>query len=425
MEKPDEQKTISKPVMYNGIGLHSGEEVSISLRPSGPDAGIVFQRVDLPGRPAIPARIEWVTGTDKATSIGKGGAEVMIVEHVLAAIHGLGIDNLLVQLDSSEPPVGDGSPLPFAQLLQRAGIESQGVPKDYGNILKPIQFSEDGVEIFGLPCDSLKISFLIEYDHPLLRSQFASFTINPETFVSQLAPARTYCFLDWAEELRSKNLVKGGSLENAIVIGPEGILNPTPLRFPDEFVRHKIVDLLGDLSLLGRPLRGHIFAVKSGHAKNISFVKRLRQEVALKETFDISEIEKIMPHRYPILLVDKILELEKDRVVGIKNVTINEPFFEGHFPGHPIMPGVLIVEAMAQTGGFLLLHRVEDPEGKVVYITKINWVKFRKPVRPGDQLRSELKMLKFKKGLCVMGGKAWVEDEVVAEGEFTAVVVEK
>jgi len=425
MEERDRQRTILRPVSYSGIGLHSGEELSLTFQPAQPDTGVIFQRVDLPGKPEVPARIEWVTGTSQATSIGRGGAEVMITEHVLAAIYGLGVDNLLVELDSSEPPVGDGSPLVFAQLLQKAGIASQGVPRQYKEIASPVHLIENGVALFALPSDSLRISFLIEYEHPMLRSQFASFDIDPETFLTELAPARTYCFLDWAQELRRKNLVRGGSLENAIVVGPEGILNPTPLRFPNEFVRHKVVDLLGDLALLGEPLRAHILAVKSGHAKNISFVRKLRQEVAVKEAFDISEIERIMPHRYPILLVDKILELEKDRVVGIKNVTINEPFFEGHFPGHPIMPGVLIVEAMAQAGGFLLLHKVEDPEGKVVYITKIDKVKFRRPVKPGDQLRSELKMLKYKKGLCVMEGKAWVEDELVAEGEFTAVVVER
>ena len=271
----EEQLTISRPVSYSGIGLHSGEEVTITFRPSEPDTGVSFRRVDLPGEPDIPARIEWVTGTNGATSVGREGAEVMVVEHVLSAIYGLGIDNLRVELNSSEPPVGDGSSLPFCQVLEGTGVELQGKPKCYAVISRPTEFKEDGVSVFCLPSHFLRISFLIEYDHPLLRSQYGSFTIDRETYREELAPARTFTFLRLAQELKSKGLAKGGSLENAIIIGEETILNRTPLRFQDEFVRHKIVDLLGDLALLGSPLKGHIVAFKSGHAKNISFLKKL------------------------------------------------------------------------------------------------------------------------------------------------------
>ncbi len=271
----EEQLTISRPVSYSGIGLRSGQEVTLTLRPSEPDTGVSFRRVDLPGKPDIPARLEWVTETNGATSVGREGAEVMVVEHVLSAVYGLGIDNLRVELNSSEPPVGDGSSLPFCQVLEGAGVEPQGKPKCYAVISRPTEFEQGGASLFCRPSHSLKISFLVQYDHPLLSSQYGSFIIDRETYREELAPARTFTFLRLARELKRKGLAKGGSLQNTIVIGEETILNPTPLRFQDEFVRHKIVDLLGDLALLGSPLKGHIVAFKSGHAKNISFLKRL------------------------------------------------------------------------------------------------------------------------------------------------------
>jgi len=422
------QSTLKKEVHLEGIGLHTGEKVEATLTPSPPNSGIRLRRVDLLENPEIPARLEYVENTRHRTSLGNGDAGIESVEHLLSALYGLGIDNLLVLVKGPELPILDGSFLPIVESLLKAGIEDQGVPQKELRIHSPFSYSQNGVEIIAFPDKKLKISFTIDYDHPILHSQFASFSITPEVFLKEIAPARTYGFEEWVRGLKEEGLIRGGTLENAIIVGKDGILNSTPLRFQDEFVRHKIGDLLGDLALLGGRVSAHIVAIKSGHETHIGFLRKLKEDLRMKEKsggFGIDEIMKWMPHRYPFLMVDRILELTENRVVGIKNITFNEPFFQGHFPGEPVMPGVLIIEAMAQVGGFLLLHRVEKPENKLLYFTRIDQVKFRKPVRPGDQLRSELELVRFRQGFCVMKGKGYVGDELVAEGELTAVVREK
>jgi UDP-3-O-[3-hydroxymyristoyl] N-acetylglucosamine deacetylase/3-hydroxyacyl-[acyl-carrier-protein] dehydratase len=418
------QRTIAKPSEFSGVGLHTGAKSRIEFKPAQPMTGIIFRREDLAGKPTVQADVDFVVDTSRGTTIGVGDVRVHTVEHVLAAAWCLGIDNLEIVLNCSEPPAGDGSALPFARVIREAGTQDQGVHRNVARLTSPIHYSSDNVDIIALPADDLRISFTICYNHPHLQSQYNSFAVSEDSFLEELAPARTYCFANWVQGLKEQGLAKGGSLENSIIIGDDGILNPEPLRFEDEFVRHKIVDLLGDLALLGRPIKAHIIALCSGHRPNISFVKQLKRATTADEAvLDIHEIQRILPHRYPFLLVDRILELESDRVVGIKNVTASEPFFQGHFPDHPIMPGVLIVESMAQTGGFLLLNLVEDKVNKVVYFLAIDKVRFRRPVRPGDQIRSELTMVSFRRDICKMRGKAWVGSELVCEGEFTAKVV--
>lgn len=421
------QKTIVRQTSISGIGLHTGVPTTLTFKPAPENTGIKFVRTDLTEQPEVKASIDWVIETDRGTTISSDGIKIHTVEHVLAAIVGLGIDNLVMEVTSSEPPVADGSSLPFAEALLEIGIAEQKKAKNYHFIEHPVSFTEGDTQIVAIPSDTFSISFVIHYSNSFVGSQYIHLPINSDTFINEIARARTYCFEEDVEVLKSKGLIKGGSLENAIVISEKGILNEEPLRFPDEFVRHKVIDFLGDFALLGVPAGLRIVSLKSGHRSNVKFLQLLKKALRRRETFqfDILRILDIMPHRYPFLLVDRIVELQDDRVVGIKNVTINEPFFQGHFPGHPIMPGVLIVEAMAQVGGFLLLHSVDEPDNKLVYFLGIDEVRFRKPVRPGDQLRFELNMLKFKGMICKMEGSAYVGENLVCEAKLLAKVVEK
>jgi len=436
------QKTIASEITFTGTGLHSGKQVTMKFRPAQIDCGIKFIRTDLAGNPEIvvdvtnAARSEEIS---RRTVLKVDDVSVSTVEHVLAAVVGLGIDNLIIELDGPEVAEPDGSSAPFVEILKQAGLAEQDAPKRYVEVKSPISVSKDGVELVALPHNGLRVSFTIDFPHPLIGTQYASFEVTEDIFEKQLAPARTFSLVSDVEMLKSRGLIKGGSLKNSIVVGDDGILNEEPLRFSDEFVRHKILDLIGDLALLGAPLRGHIIAVKSGHASNIQLVRKLHESFRLGNKgfsgrhvrdvppmLSIEQIQEIMPHRYPFLLVDRIVELEKGRrVVGIKNVTINEPFFAGHFPGHPIMPAVLIIEAMAQVGGVLLLSMVESPESKLVYFMAIDKAKFRKPVFPGDQIRFELEMMKLMLNSCKMKGYAYVDDKLVAEAELLSVVMDR
>ncbi|MEW6685487.1 MAG: bifunctional UDP-3-O-[3-hydroxymyristoyl] N-acetylglucosamine deacetylase/3-hydroxyacyl-ACP dehydratase [Candidatus Edwardsbacteria bacterium] len=426
------QQTIVETVIYSGMGVHSGINSTITLKPAPPHTGLIFIRSDLPQASSIPAKIEYVVGTERGTTIGIDEAKVATIEHLLAAVVALGIDNLYIEVDAEEIPFGDGSSKPFVELLQKAGKIEQDATRNFLSLDRLVTLSEDGIQLVASPHNSLRLSFTIDFHHPVLKSQYTSFEISPETFIKEIAPARTFCLENDVQRLRQQGLIKGGTLNCAIVIGEQGIVNPEPLRYPDEFVRHKIIDLLGDLALLGQPLKAHLLAIKSGHRSHIKFVRELKkvaEEIEKKKqgpVFDINAILQLMPHRYPFLLVDRILELEeKRRVVGIKNVTLNEPFFPGHFPGRPLMPGVLIIEAMAQVGGFLLLHSVENPENKLVIFMEIDKAKFRRPVVPGDQIRFELEMVKLKGRICKMTGKAYVENNLVAEAQLMAMVIEK
>lgn len=437
----NQQKTIKREVKVSGVGLHTGERANLCFRPAPADRGVRFRRIDLNGSPEIPAEIGQVMEAPRRTSLGKDRVRIHTVEHVLAAIAGLGIDNLLVEVDASEVPEIDGSSLPFVSLLQEAGIEGQGVPRRPICLRDPVWVSEEGTHLAALPCDrGLHISFTIDYNHPGLQTQYESLEMNEEIFSKEIACARTFCLENEVEMLRGQGLGKGANFENTVVVGKKGGVKGK-LRHQNEFVRHKILDLIGDLSLLGSPLQAHIVATRSGHSLNIKLVNEIkarhekeRAGVSLrgfgrpaeeqKTVMDIRAIRRILPHRYPMLLVDRIVEIEEGkRIVGIKNVTGNEDFFGGHFPNRPVMPGVLIVEAMAQTAGVLFLKK-EENRGKLAYIMSIDKVKLRKPVVPGDQLRLEVRVSKLRKRAGKVETRALVEGQLVAEGELTFSLVE-
>jgi UDP-3-O-[3-hydroxymyristoyl] N-acetylglucosamine deacetylase/3-hydroxyacyl-[acyl-carrier-protein] dehydratase len=435
------QRTIASDAAFSGIGLHGGEQATVVFKPAPANWGIRFIRTDVPERPEIRADVDNTSADDhsRRTVLRQGNVTVSTVEHVLAAAHGLGIDNLTIEINRPEPAEPDGSCAPYVEVLKRAGVVDLPEPKRYIEVKTPVGFSQGDIDLVALPYDGLKITFTVHYDHAGIGSQYASFDISQETFEREIAPARTFSLLKEVDYLRKQGLIKGGSLENSIVIGEDGVLNKEPLRFADEFVRHKILDLLGDLALLGAPLKAHVIGVRSGHNANVRLVRLIKSQWGdqakslvgkrvreVPSSLSIEEIEEIMPHRYPFLLVDRILHLEEGkRVVGIKNVTINEPFFVGHFPGHPIMPAVLIIEAMAQVGGVLLLSMVENPKTKLVYFMSIDKAKFRKPVFPGDQVRFELELLKLKMNTCKMAGKAFVGSDLVAEAELLSILVDR
>lgn len=439
----ERQLTIARPVTYSGIGLHSGNQCHMTFLPAGANTGIRFVRTDLEGQPEIAVDPDHVVGVERGTTIGVNGTEVQTIEHVMAAIAARGIDNLVIELDAGEPPVADGSSLPFWKALQEAGTSELDAMRRTYYVEEPIFFEEGDVEITLLPSDRLQVSFTIDFDHPLVRHQFESFEITPETFEREIAPARTFGFLHEIEQLKAAGLIRGGNLRNAIVIGDDKILNEDHLRFPTELVRHKILDLLGDLKVLNVDLKAHIIAHRSGHRTHLALVRILKRRIeggnggngatpqkraaaGTQVVMDASRIMDVLPHRYPFLLVDRVIELEKDRrIVGIKNVTISESFFQGHFPGHPVMPGVLIVEAMGQVGGLLLMSLVDEPEGKVVYFTGLDKVRFRHPVRPGDRLECEVVLIKRRGAFCKMHGTARVDGSIVAEAELMASVVDK
>ncbi|HAD81650.1 MAG: hypothetical protein A2273_03010 [Candidatus Edwardsbacteria bacterium RifOxyA12_full_54_48] len=430
------QKTIVGEVSFSGVGVHTGNVTKITFKPAPADSGIKFIRSDLPQAPEIPALIDYVVETARGTTLGRDVdgqlVKVHTVEHVLAAVASLEIDNLRVEMDNNEPPIGDGSSRPFLDILKKAGTVEQDAPRKYFELPRMVSIADDEVQLVANPAKDFRISFTIDFDHHLLRSQYASFAIDGEVFDKELADARTFCLARDVEMLRSQGLIKGGSLDSAVVIGEQGIENKEPLRYPDEFVRHKILDLLGDLTLLGMPIKGHVISIKSGHRSNVKLVREIKKVYDEMErqkkgpVFDINAIAGMLPHRYPFLMVDRIIDLEEGkRVVGIKNVTINEPFFPGHFPDRPVFPGVLIVEALAQTGAFMILHSVENYHQKLLYFAAIDKVRFRKPVVPGDQLRFELKMVSFKRGICKMEGQAMVDGQVVCEAEMTAAIVDR
>lgn len=460
------QRTIANPVSMSGIGLHTGTECTMTFKPAAENTGIRFVRVDLGGNPEIPAVAEHVVDVSRGTTIGIGEAKVHTVEHVLAAIMGLQIDNIIIELDGIEPPVGDGSALPYVEVLQKAGFVQQEAPKDYLVIDETVMYhnEEKQIDIVALPLDGYRITVMVDYQNPALGSQHTGLFDLEKEFVTEFAPARTFCFLSEVEALANQGLIKGGDLDNAVVIvdhnlndtelkelgqkigitenfvlGEHGILNNKQLRFKNEPVRHKLLDLMGDLALIGAPIKAQILAARPGHKANVEFAKQIRKLYQQKKlvkkfqfvkkegvVFDSNAIHRILPHRYPFLLVDKIIHLDMDKkVIGVKSVTVNEPFFVGHFPGQPIMPGVLILEAMAQTGGILLLNSFPNPEEKLVYFMQINNAKFRKPVVPGDQLFMEVELTQKKSKVVMMAARAYVNDVLVAEAEFMAGIVDK
>ncbi|HEY8484959.1 MAG TPA: UDP-3-O-acyl-N-acetylglucosamine deacetylase [Longimicrobiales bacterium] len=424
-----QQHTLAAEVTIEGTGIHTGEPAELRLRPAPPGTGIRFRRLDLEGEPEVPAALEHVVSTDRGTTLGVGEVRVHTVEHLLAAVMACEVDNLWIEISGPEVPILDGSFRPFFDRLREAGRTCQGVAARVLELDRPVQVEANGATSYvAVPADAFRVSAKIEFDHPLVGRQFASFDVTPEEFGREIAPARTFGFLKEAEALRARGLARGATIENAILLDDKGLVTGE-LRFADEFVRHKIGDVVGDLALLGRRIRGHVVAERPSHSGNLALARELQNAAAQAGTRAIVDIQKIMqylPHRFPMLLVDRIVEFEAGkRIVGIKNVTINEPFFQGHYPGHPIMPGVLIIEAMAQVGGLLLMEAVENPEEKVMYFMSLDNVKWRRPVTPGDQIRFEVEIMQIRRHVCRMRGVGYVEGQVVAEAEMMARIMDR
>ena len=432
------QRTVKGVAQIEGVGLHTGEKGVMRFLPAPVGHGVRFVRTDLAAKPEVRVRPEnahFDPGMGRRTILQQDGVQVHTMEHVLAAVAGLGIDNLIIETSTMEVPEGhDGSAAQIAGALLNAGFEDQDKPTRHIKVTKPVHWSDGKVELSAVPDSDFKISFLIDYDHPLIGVQERTITVTPESFLKEIAPARTFVLERDLELLRQSGWIKGGRLESAIVVGQDRVLNDEALRFPDEFVRHKILDLIGDLFILGGPLLGHVSAKRSGHQGHVAFIKRLKETLPLPgrrpggppEEWDTTAIMDLLPHRYPFLLVDRITSIEEGRSIeGLKNVTINEPFFQGHFPGHPVMPAVLILEAMAQVGGMLMLNSVGDPGNKLMYFMGIDGAKFRRPVVPGDQLRFKLTLLSVKRRTMKMRGEAYVDGHLVAEAELLATVVDR
>lgn len=462
------QRTLKERVSLSGVGLHTGNLSTITFCPAPENHGYSFIRVDMPGAPEIPALADYVTDIARGTTLTYNDARVHTVEHVLAALNGLQIDNCRIELDANEPPVADGSALQFAEAILAAGIEEQKAPKDYIVIDQPVRFTDEarGVDIVALPNDDFRITVMVDYNNPALGSQHSGIFNLEKEFMTEFAPARTFCFLTEVEMLHKQGLIKGGSINNAVVIvdremtqeelttmlrgigftdevvlGTNGILNNNNLRFSNEPARHKLLDMLGDLALVGAPMKAQVLAARPGHAANIEFAKKIRRLSEQKKlqrkyqinrnanaaALDITTILRTMPHRYPFLLIDRVTEIdaEKNQIIGYKNVTFNEPFFMGHFPEKPIMPGVLIIEAMAQMGGLLLLNTGGLMENKLVMFMGINNAKFRKPVIPGDQLVMDITMTGRRFNTFSLRAKAFVSGQLVAEADLTAAIVDK
>ena len=418
------RNTIGAEVAVEGVGLHLGVPCVLTFRPAPSGSGIVFRRTDLPDTPSIAAHVDTAVLTERRTQLGVDPVSVHTVEHVLAAVSAMEVDDLVIDLTGPEPPIVDGSAKPFLDAIARAGIAKQPGSVQFLELQAPVRFNDGAAEYEAYPASALELDVMIEFPHKSIGRQEGRYRISPDRFAQELAGARTFGFMHEVEALRSMGLIRGASTQNAVVLDEAGVVDTT-LRWPDEFVRHKALDCVGDLALAGARVRARIVARRPSHRGTVQLVRAMRASMTRGTTgaqLEIEDIMKVLPHRYPFLLVDRILEHTEKRVVGIKNVTINEPFFAGHFPGHPIMPGVLIIEAMAQVGGMLLLGAIENPESKVVYFTSLNNVKWRRPVKPGDQLRFELDLLQVRGMMCRMQGVAKVDGEVVAEAEMGAMV---
>ncbi len=430
MSSTPRQNTLAREGALAGTGLHTGAPVKLRLLPAPVDTGIVFRRTDLPGSPEIPAHVSHVAGTDLGTTLGQGEAKVHTVEHLLAALVVRDIDNAWVEVDGHELPAGDGSATVFDRLLEGCGADEQDAPARYLPLDETFSLARNGSEYVVAPAEGYRVSPSIDFSHPLIGRQYGSFRVERESFAREVLPARTFGFLRDVEAMRGRGRAQGGSPENALVLTEDGLVEGTELRWSDEFVRHKALDLVGDLALVGARLRLHVVAERPGHAGNVALAKELvaraEKKMLARPILTIEQITQYLPHRYPFLLVDRVVEFEeRKRIVGLKNVTINEPFFQGHFPGKPVMPGVLIIEAMAQVGGLLVLEQMENLDEKVVYFMSLDKVKWRRPVTPGDQIRFEVEVLQIRGATCKMRGVGTVDGNVVAEAEMMARVVDR
>lgn len=457
------QQTLAKSFSLEGVGLHTGKTVIIEFEPAEVNHGIRFMRVDMQDQPVLSADVNQVVSTNRGTTIRNGEAQISTVEHVLSALTGTGVDNVLIKVNGPEIPIMDGSAIDFVNGILGAGLKEQATDREYFEIEEPISFRDEvtGTELLALPGDKFEVTAMIDFNSQILGHQYASLQ-NIDDYATQIAPCRTFVFVRELEQLFDQNLIKGGDLDNAVVIADRlmdqdeldrlakklgkqsikvektGILNTTSLKFENEPARHKLLDVLGDLTLLGRPIKGKIVARKPGHTANIEFTKLLKRKMMEQRKlkgrpridpdqpplFDIESIRKLLPHRYPFLLVDKIVEMTDNYIVGVKNITFNEPFFQGHFPGNSIFPGVLQIEALAQVGGVFVLSKVEDPENWGTLLLKIDNTKFKYKVSPGDQLILKMELLSaVRRGICLMYGTAYVGSKLVSESELTAQIV--
>ena len=457
------QHTLKGEITLSGIGLHTGAYVNMTLKPATPGHGIKFQRTDLPGKPIVKADVDYVVETTRSTTLEHNGARVSTVEHIMAALAGTGVDNVLVELDGGEIPIMDGSAFAFIDAIEKAGLQNQDAKKVYYTIDTNISYYDDKkkVEMVAMPAVDYRITCLIDFNSPVLGTQHAKMK-GIEEFNTEIAPCRTFCFLHELEYQLSLNLIKGGDINNAIVVvdkpitedelarlakvfnretisvQKEGILNNIELRFPNEPARHKLLDVVGDLALIGYPINAHIIANRPGHASNVEFARKIKAYIKKHKhnkdvpvydpnqppVFDTPRIERTLPHRYPMLLVDKIIELGQEKVVGIKNVTFNEHFFQGHFPSNPVMPGVLQLEALAQVGGILALNRVPDPENYDTYFLKIDNCKFKQKVVPGDTMILKMELLSpIRRGLVEMRGTVFIGNKVATEADMIAQII--
>ncbi len=458
------QHTLKETVTISGTGIHTGCAVTLNIKPAAPNTGINFKRVDLPNQPVVKADVDNVVETNRSTTIAANGAKVGTIEHLMAALMGMQIDNACIEIDGEEVPILDGSSELFIEHLSKGGIEKQDAEKIYYNLQHNISFFDEDkkVEMVAMPYDGYRINALIDFNSKVLGTQHADLR-DINDFEKEIAPSRTFCFFHELEALIENNLIKGGDINNAIVVvdkpvGEEqverisrifhkkdvkvseaGILNNLTLRFPNEPARHKLLDVVGDLALVGFPFKAHIIANRPGHTSNVAFAKKIKEHIKkyrfrqdipkydpnIPPVLDIQEIEKTLPHRYPFLLVDKIIELTETRVVGIKNVTYNEPFFQGHFPGNSVMPGVLLAEALAQVGGFIAIPQ-NSTDKYDTYFLKIDNCKFKQKVVPGDTLILKMELLHpIRRGICEMKGTVYVGDKVVTEAILTAQVVKR
>lgn len=459
------QTTINQAASISGVGLHTGKSATLTFQPAPIDHGYRIQRIDLPDQPIINADVSRVVNTERSTTIQNGHASISTIEHVLSALFGLGIDNVLLQIDGPEMPIMDGSAAPFVEILLAAGIVEQEADREYFIIDEPLTYRDEvtGAELTAMPADDFQVVSMIDFNSALLGQQYA-ILLDINQYATEIAPSRTFVFVHELETLFAHNLIKGGDLSNAIVIADkpvaqatldelaekmgrpkvevngEGILNTLDLHFQNEPARHKLLDVIGDVALLGAPIKGKILATKPGHKANVEFTKilkkRLLEQRRLKglpkydpdaePVMDSVKISQWLPHRYPFLLVDKIIELSSQHVVGMKNLTFNEEFFQGHFPNNPVMPGVLQIEAMAQTGGILALSGVEDPGNWDTYFLKIENAKFKQKVVPGDTVFFRLELMApIRRGICQMRAVAFVGTRIVSEAELTAQIVKR
>jgi UDP-3-O-[3-hydroxymyristoyl] N-acetylglucosamine deacetylase/3-hydroxyacyl-[acyl-carrier-protein] dehydratase len=457
------QHTLKESITFEGHGLHTGKKVTMTIEPAADNFGYKFQRVDLEDQPVIPADADLVTDTQRGTTLEKNGVRVCTTEHVLAALYGMQVDNALIKIDNEEIPIMDGSAMLFVEEIERVGLEEQGTDRDFFEFAEnqPFECLEKGVEMLAIPYEDFRITVMVDYNSEVLGTQHASMYEISE-FKDEISPCRTFVFLKELEFLAKQGLIKGGEVDNAIVlverenVPQEEIdalakllgkddrsfkvkgrtLNNVKLKYINEPARHKLLDIIGDLALVGKPIKGHILAARPGHSGNTSFakiIKNLMKEQSKKgkkfdldkePLYNINDIEKMLPHRYPFLLVDKVMEITEEGIVGVKNITMNEPQFTGHFPGNPVMPGVLQIEAMAQVGGIFALSKVDEPELYSTYFMKIDNVKFKQKVIPGDTVVFDLKLLSpIRRGLVNMGGTAYVNGKPVMQAEMLAQVI--